>query len=210
VARAVEERFFTLNSLESDITDVLRARYLGWQSRWGHSETENVPADLAARSDPDTRRVLESDFYLNYGEVEKAIPLLEKMCGCVLAGRNLDLANDLLESSIMLAPDDVGMRNTLGTLSARRGEWPRARDLFREVRDADGRPQTFLVNGFFIGICEWQLGGRQEARSSWQTVVQRGADAPRERMWVKRSRQGLERADQGKEILPVIFSGVND
>jgi tetratricopeptide (TPR) repeat protein len=224
-ARAVEERFFALNSLESDTTEMLEARYLGWKARSERTEAEKALADLAARSDPDTRRTLESDFYIQYGDVEKAIPLLEKMwddnplnhmiCnnlawGYVLAGRNLDRADDLLESSIMLAPDDVSMRNTLGALYARRGEWSRARDLFRDVRDSDDRPQTFLVNEFFIGICEWELGRKEEARSRWQTVVERGAGAPRERDWVEKSRQCLERADQGREILSVIFFGVGE
>ena len=66
------------------------------------------------------------------------------------------------------------------------------------------------MNEFFIGICEWQLGRKQDARGSWQAMVERGPDAPRERDWVEKSRQCLERADQGREVLPAIFSGVGD
>ena len=120
-----------------------------------------------------------------------------------LAGHNLDRALMLAEAALLLSCDPSTSRNTYATVLARMGKWREARDIYRDIFEHDDRPLGRIVNGYFLGLAEAQLGHPDKARTIWQSI----SDLPVGPRWKRRVLDSLKALDEGGDLLSVIFEG---
>lgn len=85
------------------------------------------------------------------------------------AGRDLDRAEYLARVSLALR-DAAGANNTLAVILLQQGRYGEAREMLAELHE-DDRPSVQLVNGYFLGLCDWLTGEREAAVALWQELV---------------------------------------
>jgi tetratricopeptide (TPR) repeat protein len=118
-----------------------------------------------------------------------------------LLGKKLERAEELVNAATILSEDRAAERNTLGAIYARQGRWEEAREIFWEVYDSDDRPTHRIVNAFFLGLSEYQLGREEEAVDLWTRSLEIDAE-PR---WRRRIEESLLRHARGEPVTAVIF-----
>jgi tetratricopeptide (TPR) repeat protein len=120
-----------------------------------------------------------------------------------LAGRELDRAKELVDAAIILADDPSVSRKTLGAIHARRSEWQETRAIFSDLREADDRPNNQALNDYFIGLCDYSLGSKQDAITRWR----RALELPHvEIRWRKAIDKSLKIAQEGGTVTDPIFA----
>jgi len=119
-----------------------------------------------------------------------------------MSGDDLDRAEDLAKTAIIITPDTSKYRNTLGVVYLRQGKVERAKKIFEELLETDDRPKTQTVNGYFLGLCEYQMGRKGRAIEIWSRV---SALNGREK-WMRRIRKSLQNAEDGVLIAQISFS----
>lgn len=151
-------------------------------------------------------------------QTEKTIPLLEDqladnpgssfLCNnlawsYVICGRNLERALMLSRAASLLQDDPSSSLNTYAAVLGRMGDWKAARKIFRDLYENDDRPDQRKVNGYFLGLAEFQLGHPDKAREVWQTIV----DQPSRPKWDQRVVDSLKALDEGGDVAALVFEG---
>jgi tetratricopeptide (TPR) repeat protein len=183
--KVASDRYFLLHA-GSDSLPVIQARLQGALKANRCDEADSIFATIRRRLSPEQQRLFESAIHLACDRFEEGIEVLEQiweedpfdpiicnnLAWChALLGRNLERAEELTEIAILLSSDKVASRNTLGAIYARRGEWKRAREIFSDLSLGDDRPGHRATNDFFVGLCDYQLGKREEALRVWRRIL---------------------------------------
>ncbi|MEN8006094.1 MAG: DUF3857 domain-containing protein [Candidatus Krumholzibacteriota bacterium] len=181
---AHEEKRLHLISTSVDSVQLVMAKIQGYKesNRMGKArDLMDVAADLM---DPITYQIVVSDLAIRERRWEDAIealtpvhseyPLLPDVnnnMAWVLAcgGRDLGRAEYLVRMSISLSGGSAFEDNTLAVVLMRQGKTDEAMEIFtRMIRD--DRPEQRVVNGYFIGLCQWIEGDRDRAVESWRLM----------------------------------------
>lgn len=162
------------------------------------------------------QRALESQLLMLKEEWRAAADLLDQLIAenptnhtmlnnyawcCAMGGFDLERAQELAEASAALADDPSAAGNTLAAVHARRGDWKRAREMFRELYAKDDRPSDRLVNGYFWGLCEAKTGDPEEALRIWNALLEQGGTGS----WVEKTRRSREALASGDDPVEVVF-----
>lgn len=218
-ARALERRILLFGGTNEDTTAIRLARALGYASSSRFAPADSAVAQLEGRLGEQEFAALREDVLASAGRYLEAVELAEKgwtenplsayWCNNLawyyaLLGRDLDQAEDLARAAVVLSGEEAGNVNTLGAVCARRGRWDEARALFEQAYSDNDSPEDRAVNAFFLGLCDWQAGRRDEARVRWRSP-ECGTARPPYDQWAARA---LELDAQGKSPLGACFVGV--
>lgn len=201
----------------------MRLFALSAQSRG--DELEHLLDAYAGQLDPAHERALRVDALMMQDRFDDAVAILEEQHGenptdsatcnnlswCyAITGRELDRALELVEAAVILSGDRSASRNTHGAVLMRLGRWKEARDIFREIYSRTDKPVDRLVNGYFIGLCDWELGDKPAAMRIWEEAEEAGgkADWDRRREWLDRLTRSREQAETGGNPLKAMFQNI--
>ncbi len=217
----LERRIFALHP-ETDSLTIVRAR-IGGHSR--RNECDRLEEDLSRfaslKGDPDELEQHRVGYDWACGDVAATIPTLEDVyerdptnpTSCnnlawslALCGRDLDRAEELMETALILSADDPTYRNTLAAIQMRRGKWDAALELVERVLADDDRPLTQMVNRYFAGLCHYARGDHERGISTLETASD--VECALGRKWRQRISDSLERARRGESPLDVLFVDV--
>lgn len=204
---------------EADSLAIRQALVQGAIEGYRCDEADSIFAFMRPGMEEMDRRNYESMIELCRDDFEDAVVLLEEiweeqpfnevvcnnLAWCyTLLGRDLDRAEELTELAVLASSGNTAYRNTLATIYARRGEWDRALPIYVELRDTDDRPQSFDSNEFFVGLCDYQMGRKEQALQRWRRIagMRRDHDAAQ---W---SAEALRLHEEGESVLGAIFENL--
>ncbi len=215
-AAKAEARYFALNA-DADSTDILYARLAGHEAADRCKESTETLRLLESRIDEDDARQARVAYFNACDAYEESTKLLEELWAdspfdaktsnnlawsYAILGQQLERAEELSRAAIMLSDDPTASRNTRGAILARQGRWDEARALFVEARDTDDRPRHWSVNEYFVGLCDYELGRREEAIQRWQTALRITTSSA----WRQKIERSLELARTGGDVTQPVFS----
>jgi Flp pilus assembly protein TadD len=214
-ARSAEERYQALHG-SGDSTSVPLARFIGLLRRGSCDEAGQILEELRVSLPAYAWNAIGGHYYetcdfltdaLNaYEKTWKENPLDSTMCNNLawiyaLTGRDLDRAEELANAAVTLSENPAASRNTLGAVLARKGDWAKAREMFLAARADDDRPSTQTVNDFFVALCDWKLGSRDEALASIRALLH----ARLEPDWRRRIDRSIALAEAGDDVTKAVF-----
>jgi len=212
----MEDRMMMLQQ-QANPAIIYLARFQGFSRGERFEEADSALAMLKGNISEELWEGLRVDLLLNRDQLEEATVILERLWKenpvspvisnnlawtYALLGRNLDRAEELIYAATILSEDRTGERNTLGAIYARQGRWEEAREVFLELFESDDRPSNRIVNGYFLGLCEHQLGRREEAARIWTQSLEIDTE-PR---WRRRIEESLQRDARGEPVADLIFT----
>lgn len=214
-ASAVEARLRLLYA-DADTTILVLARVNGYSRSGRHDRARAALQTVEGLIPEEEYKLFLSDIMIEEEDYRSAIAVLEdvwakqpldafvcnNLAWCLaLTGRDLERAEELVEASIILAEDPTASQNTLGAVYARQGRWQEARDIFAVLFAEDDRPQNHIVNGYFIGLCDYQLERREEALLMWHQLLA-VENVP---LWHGIVQASLDLAARGEDVSTAIF-----
>jgi Flp pilus assembly protein TadD len=110
------------------------------------------------------------------------------------AGRDLERAEYLVRTSIALSGRRSTSDNTLAVVLLRQGRADEALKMLSDLQD-DDRPSVQVTNGYFVGLCHWLEGEREEAVTVWRSLA---GIAPRD-PFAHLARESLTMAEAGED-----------
>lgn len=219
-ARALERRILLFGGTREDTTAIRLARALGYASSRRFAPADSAAAQLAGRLGEQGFDALRESILASSGRYAESVELAEKgwtenplsayWCNNLawyyaILGRDLDQAEDLARAAVVLSGEEAGDVNTLGAVCARRGRWEEARALFEQAYGDNDTPEDRAINAFFLGLCDWQAGRRDEARVRWRSP-ECATNRPPYDQWAARA---LELDAQGRSPLGACFVGLD-
>jgi len=217
-ARSQEERYLLMQG-NSDSLAILMARFEARQEAYDCHGAEELFARARPLLDSEREQTLRYTCHMLCGRYGDALAMLDEdwrenpldpwVCNnrawCqALLGRDLETAEQLASYVAGLRGDASNSTNTLGAIYARRGDWDRARREFHKALAFNDKPSNILVNQYFLGLCAYAQGRKDEALRIWNSLlVLPGAESDAE--WIGRVGESLERAARGKDPAGSIF-----
>lgn len=215
-ARSAEEHYLALHG-DADSSAVLPARLAGYLRANACSEARQVFEQLSKQTPPEGLRTIQHDYYLTCDQNGEVLRLLETLwseqplnsfvCNGLawqyaLQGIELDHAEELAQSAMILNKEDASVRNTLGAIYARRGLWDKARQIFESILETEERPMHRVVNEYFVGLCDYQTGKKTEAVERWKRALE---ITPYEYQWNERIQKSIDLSAGGGDVTKAIF-----
>ena len=212
-AQALEQSTYMLHR-DQDSTAVLLARHDGFVRSERYEEARLVLPLIEGDVSESLLRAMRAGILIGLERFAEAADTLETVyrdnpgdptvCNNLawayaMAGRDLDRAEDLVKTAIIITRDTSKYRNTLGVVYLRQGNVERAQEIFEELLETDDRPETQTVNGYFLGFCEYQRGNKERAIEIWSRVSTLNG---REK-WMRRIRENLQNAEDGALIAQI-------
>lgn len=214
-ARALEQRTYMLHR-DQDSTGVLLARHDGFVRSERYEEASLILPLIEGDVPEAFLTTMRAGILIGLERFAEAADTLETIyrgnpadplvCNNLawayaMSGRDLERAEDLVQTAIIISSDPSRCRNTLGVVYLRQGKVERAREVFAKLLETDDRPETQTVNGYFLGLCEYQMGNRESAIAVWTRVSTLNG----RNKWMCRIHESLRNAENGALIAQISF-----